>query len=209
MRRFNLLLLLLLSLLAWAQELSAQERSRIAKDAAKESSKAKEVVPVTPEREAAAAQFVAEQHPELAELLKHLKETNPRQYEKAVRELFATSEHLAQVQSSDKQRYELELQVWKLHSRLQLLSAKLTMNPSENLKQELKTILAEQYDARRAVLSYDRDKIRDRMKKAEKDLADYEARRESAIKKQFDLLTATKPKPEKKKEEKSANTTSP
>ncbi len=84
---------------------------------------------ITPEREAAVNTFVSLHHAELESLLKKLKTSNPKQYDKAVRELYLTSERLAQLHESEPQRYELELQAWQVQSRVQLLTAKITMSP--------------------------------------------------------------------------------
>src|SRR6185436_5664149 len=59
------------------------------------SGKPKNQVTITPEREAAAVTFVKLHHPDLAELLGHLKQSNPREYQRAIRDLFRTSENLA------------------------------------------------------------------------------------------------------------------
>lgn len=148
--------------------------------------------PVTPDKEAAVNAFVAEHHSELGELLRHLKAIkNQRPYERAIRELYTASERLAGLQKSDSGRYELELKAWKVKSRIQLLSARLTMKDDEQLKHELKDALAEQYDLRREVLTMEKNRIQDRLQKLERDLADYDNRREEAIERQFQQLTAT------------------
>ena len=79
---------------------------------------------VTPEREAAVMTFVKQHHAELAELLVQLKASNSKEYEQAIRELFRTSERLAQIQERDMPQYELELKHWQVQSRVQLLSAR-------------------------------------------------------------------------------------
>jgi hypothetical protein len=176
------------------QRVTAQDQKRPAK---KESARkdAKEAPAVTPEREAAVNAFVAEHHPELGELLKHLKGIkNQKQYERAIRDLYAVSEKLAGLQKSDSGRYELELKAWKVKSRIQLLSARLTMGDNEDLKYQLKQALAEQYDLRREVLSLEKNRLHERVQKLEKDLIDYDSRREAALDKQFQQLTSTMPK---------------
>jgi hypothetical protein len=174
-----------------------------------------EIIAISPEREAAVHAFVEENHPELADVLKQLKgDKNLKQYQKAIRELAAVNDKLASIRKSDQDRYNLELRAWKLKSRIQLLSAKLTMGDNEELKQKLRQALAEQYDVRREVLSYDKHKLHDRLQKIEKDLIDYDARRESAIEKQFQQLTAvttpkTRPATGKKTEKPTKTTTAP
>src|SRR5262249_19634201 len=79
--------------------------------------KAKPAPGITPEREAAVKTFVDQHHPELGELLVHLKENNKKEYEKAVRDLFKTSERLARTHEMDVERYDLELKLWQTQSR--------------------------------------------------------------------------------------------
>lgn len=159
----------------------------------------KKEVAVTPEREAAVQAFVEEHHPELAELLKHLKgQKNVRQYERAIRDLYAVSERLSGLQKVDSQRYEPELKAWKLKSRIQLLSARLTMGEDQELKQELKAALARQYDVRRELLAMEQQRLRARLQKIEQDLSDYDARRDATLEKQFEQLTAVRAKATKK-----------
>ena len=91
-------------------------------------------LPLTPEREAAAITFVRQHHAELVDLLNQLKETKPAEYQAAIRELFQTSERLAQLREQDPQRYELELDAWKTKSRIRLLAARSTMSGDMSLK---------------------------------------------------------------------------
>jgi hypothetical protein len=175
-----------------------------------------DIISVSPEREATVHAFVERNHPELADVLKQLKhDKNFKQYQKALRELASVNDKLASIKKSDQDRYELELRAWKLKSRIQLLSARLTMGDNDELKQQLRQALAEQYDVRREVLSYEKHKLHDRLQKIEKDLIDYDARRDSAIEKQFQQLTAvstpkSKPATGKARTEKTTkNTVSP
>jgi hypothetical protein len=164
----------------------------------------KETPALTPEREAAVKTFVSLHHAELEDLLTQLKNKNPKQYDKAVKELFLTSERLAQLRESDPERYKLELQAWQIRSRVQLLTAKLTMSSDDALKQELKAALAEQYDTKHRLLTYDREKLRERMKKIEQDMNDHQAKREQALQKQYEQLSSivapSKVKSEKRKD---------
>jgi hypothetical protein len=177
--------LLVLVLLIACRGLQAQAKGEKA-------AKPKEAVAVTPEREAAVFTFVEQHHPELGDLLTHLKESNEtRQYQRAIRDLSNASERLAAMQKNDAERYELELQAWKAKSRIQLLAAKLTMNESEELRDELKASLADQYEIRRDLLKLERERFRDKLRKAEKALADHEARREVALERQYQSILST------------------
>jgi hypothetical protein len=95
------------------------------------------------------------------------------------------------LQSSDPPRHIVEAKLWKIQSRIQLLSAKLIMHSDSSMQQALKEALAEQYDTKRELLAMDLTKAQDRLTKVTKDISDHDTRRETALKKEFDLLTAT------------------
>lgn len=146
-------------------------------------------VAITPEREAAVMTFVQLNHPELAELLTHLKSSQTREYEQAIRELFRASERLAATQDRDQQQYQLELAVWTAQSKIQLISARLKMNDSATLRDELKSLLEQQLSARIALLSFERAKITQRMEKIDQQIENLEASREEMIERQLEFLT--------------------
>src|SRR5262245_11962874 len=98
--------------------------------------KAAAAITVTPESEAAVMTFIDRNHPELADLLTHLKDNQPEAYEQAVKELFRTTARLAQIKERDSAQYELEVRVWKAQSRVQLLSAKMKMAVTDEITKE-------------------------------------------------------------------------
>lgn len=150
---------------------------------------AKERISITPEREAAVMTFVRRNHAELAELLAHLKENQPKEYERAIRELFRTSERLTLIHDRDREQYDLEVQLWKTQSRIQLLTARLQMGDSDELRGELRELLGEQIDNRAALLRHDREKAAKRLAKIEDDLQRLESDREKVIERQLQSLT--------------------
>ena len=175
-----------------AQEAAPQAPGRNGpRSAGKAAAKAKLPVTVTPEREAAVLTFIQRNHAELADLLAHLKENQPEAYEQAVRELFRTTERLAQIQERDPLQYELELAVWKAQSRVQLVSARMKMAVTEDLKKELREALAVQSDARLALLKHQRQQASERLTKLDADIARFEKDREKVIDRQLQLLTRT------------------
>jgi len=141
--------------------------------------------PFSEEREAAALAFVGEHHPEVAELLARLKNNRPAQYRKAIRELSHASQRLAQWKERDPQRYELELRLWKLQSKAQLLSARATMSGSVVEETELRRVLAEQMDVRIALLKLQRDTAARRVQDLESQIARLTAGRDSTIERQI------------------------
>lgn len=143
---------------------------------------------ITPEREAAALNFVERNHAELSELLAHLKTSQPKQYEQAIKEIYRVTERLAGVQERDTLHYELEVKLWTAQSRVQLLAARLKMGDSESVKKELREALGRQIDARLDVLKHQKQQAADRLAKAESDISQLEANKEQAIERQLEML---------------------
>jgi|GEM_PF-383886 len=138
------------------------------KDKSAEKSKSKRVAGFTKEREAAAMTFVRVNHPELAALLEQLKLSDNAEYQRAIRELFVSSERLAQLQERSPRRYADELELWKVNSRIQLLVARLAMMPEADaadspLKNELRPAVEAQVELRRAQLAADIDRATSRL----------------------------------------------
>lgn len=171
-------------------ESDAANKSDKAAPAASGKAKAKgrQAPGLTPEREAAAKTFVEQHHPELAQLLIHLRENNPKEYEKAVRDLFRTSERLAFSHERDPERYDLELKAWQAQSRMDLLTARYKMTPNAELKSQLQRVIVEQIDLRKSLLTLERQRAQERFEKADDQLRNFEKSRNEAIERQIRLL---------------------
>jgi len=144
---------------------------------------------VTPEREAAVQTFVERNHPELAELLTHLKANKPQEYERAIRELHRITERLAGIQERDRTQYDLELKLWTAQSRVQLFTAKLRMDSTGELKNQLRDALNAQAEAKVALLKHERIRVTARLNRIDADIAQFENDRQKVIDKQMELLT--------------------
>jgi hypothetical protein len=142
----------------------------------------------TPEREAAALTFARRNHPELADLLAQLKTTNHNEYERAIRELFQTSETLADTKVRDPQRYDVDLRGWIVQSRIRLLAARISMARSPALESELKAALNEQLDVRIQHLTLERDRLAGRVQKLDSDIAAARAGRDQDVEKRLHRL---------------------
>ncbi len=141
---------------------------------------------LTPEREAAAMTFVRQHHAELVELLRYLKEQQPTAYEQAVMDLFRASERLAQQQEQNLERYEIDLELWKTESRIELLAARLKMagrdSPEgESLAPQLKSLLEQRHDLRQERLLFERRKLAERAERLDRQLAAMKENREQSI----------------------------
>jgi hypothetical protein len=176
-----------------AGKASARDKAAIAKE--------KSLPAFTLEREAAALTFVNLHHPDLALLLAQLKNSQSDQYERAIRELFRTSENLAQLQEREPQRYEFELESWRLNSRIQVLVAKLTMGPDPEIEDQLREALRAQADLRIRQQQATRDRAAERLGQLDKELdaarGDREARVERDFQKVMQSVGRGRPRPKK------------
>lgn len=157
-----------------------------AKPAARDKIAKEKTLPAfTLEREAAALTFVSLHHPDLAQLLGQLKNSQPDQYERAIRELFRTSENLAQLQEREPQRYEYELESWRLNSRIQVLAARLMMGPDAEIEDQLREALRAQADLRIRQQQATRDRMAERLTQVDKDLEAARRDRDAKVQRDF------------------------
>jgi hypothetical protein len=132
---------------------------------------------LTPGREAAALTFADQHHPELADLLRNLKKDNRRQYDRALKSIFATSERLARLKTRDPDRYRLSLRNWELESRIRLLAVRSSISDDAELENQLRELLLERVDVQLNILKLEQDRL---------------ARRQDNLKKNIDRILEDK-----------------
>ncbi|MEX2187445.1 MAG: hypothetical protein WD875_11645 [Pirellulales bacterium] len=171
---------------ATGQEKSKSAAKPAANTTVKGSAKAKDAIPAfTPEREAAALAFVREHHAEVADLLENLRKTRPEQYRRAARELFRASERVAQWKDRDPARYQLELQTWKINSRIQLLLARSTMSPDIDVDAEIKSLLGRRIDVRLELRRHERELAAKRLADIDSDIDRLASQKETMVDRQL------------------------
>lgn len=148
---------------------------------------------LTPEREAAALTFVERHHRELVDILRYLKEERPKAYEQAMLELFRVSERLAQHQMQSDERYEIELALWKIESRIELLAARLKMagldSPAgQTLAPQLEKLLEQRLELRMKRLAWERCRIAERMERIDRQIEHARVHREQNLRREFERL---------------------
>ena len=144
----------------------------------------------TLEREAAALSFVRQHHAELADLLAQLKTSNRKEYQRAVHELFRTSERLAQIRErGDTLKYDLDLEAWKLDSRIRLLAARMSMSEeNEVLQAELKQLLLDRSDLQLEQQLLERERLATRLEKLDAAIEKTRREREQQAQASLDKL---------------------
>jgi hypothetical protein len=118
-----------------------------------------------------ALEFASQHHPELVELIAPLKGSNPKEYQRAIRELFRTSQKLENIRLRAAARYELELQAWKLHSNVRLLAARLVMEPDPKLQEELKEAIRLKATNRVRMMELEKETLQTRLEQVNSELA--------------------------------------
>ena len=136
---------------------------------------------MTPGREAAALKFAQLHHPELERLLARLENNNPAEYRRAIRKLYQDSERLARTAERSPDRHELELDAWKLDSRIRLLVARMSMSSDiEKLDSQLQALLQERVDLRLRQLRAERERIESRLARVTESIDEIESDPEAA-----------------------------
>lgn len=107
-------------------------------------------------QQVSAIAFAKANHPELVPLLNSLKRTREADYNRELRQLYQASTRLGKLKSRVQvERYEQELTVWKLDSRIRLQLAKWAVSKDSKLEAEIRNALAERQAIRKA--QYERE----------------------------------------------------
>jgi len=161
-------------------------------------------VVVTPQQEADVLQFLRQHHTELAELLGHLQVTRPADYSRAIRDIGHSRERLRQFEKGDRLRYELEVQSWALESKIQLLVARLAMSDSESLREELRRLLADQFDLKLQLAKLERERMAERLQKLDEQVQRMSGNRADLLEREFQSLTRSSEKLKAKRKDAAA-----
>ena len=90
--------------------------------------------------------FVQENHPELVALLQSLKSMRQREYETAIREIVRTKKRLDALAKRETETHAMELEAWKLKSKIDLLMAKGIARDKAFDKAVLRDLLSQQVE---------------------------------------------------------------
>ncbi len=126
-------------------------------------------VAFTPEREAAALAFVRLNQPELLGVLEALNAGKAGEYQRAIGDLFWTSERLATIRQEDRGRYELALKTWQLESHTHLLASQVANQPADaqRLRAELELAVGKLIDAQLESSAYEVKRLEAQLRRAQ------------------------------------------
>lgn len=124
------------------------------------------------EREKPALEFARQHHPELAKLLTQLKQMDDGKYASAINELFRVSERLGRLQERDADKYRIELELWKLGSRIRLRVAQSSMGDAEAQREEILALLQRRNALKIEQYELETTRLSARIERLEKQLTD-------------------------------------
>ena len=119
-------------------------------------------------QQTAAIAFAKANHPELVPLLNSLKRRRETDYNRELRQLHSASTRLGKLKERmQKERYEQELAVWKLDSRIRLQLAKWSVSKDDKLGSEIRKALTERQAIRKAQYERELARLNERQSRVE------------------------------------------
>jgi hypothetical protein len=161
---------------------------------AEEDSKAKTPVAAADsdsQEEAAALKFAKAHHPELARLLGPMKASRPKEYQKAVRELFRVSDRLGRMETRFPERYALELDLWKAESHLRLVAAKSAMVDDDERREQIEKLVTQRNSLKIQLFEYERGEAEAKIAQLNKQIAALKTQQDEGPQKEVDRLVNT------------------
>lgn len=179
-------------------ESAKSEKSASNKSVEKESPKRKSNSVVSAERsekdllnplnEELALEFAASHHPQLAALLRQLKDASPKDYRSAIVDVEWSRQRLERTRERSVERYQLELSDWTLDSRIRLLTARLAMGKDPSLVRELEETVRERAEVRLKILHDEKQRLLSRLEKLEGQIAQRESEMDEVVSREIATL---------------------
>jgi hypothetical protein len=147
------------------------------------------------ESEKAALAFAEDHHPELAGLLRQLRENAAEEYRKAIAEIDRNRERLEKFQEKQPEKYAAALREWQLSSRIKLTLARMTLSKDPTMEAELRTMVRERAELRLQPLRAEQVRIKARLEKVTMLLDEYDRDPAAAVEKEVTALLTGNIKP--------------
>lgn len=158
--------------------------------------KAKSNAALTADQEQEALAFARNQHPELADLLVKLQEKNPKEFEKALQELHRAQQRLSRLAEQNPQRFPLELNLWKVDSRIRLVMGQMMLE-RDSEEAELKALINERRNLKIELLKFDRSQAAEKVASLDRQLEQLQRDAESDTEKELAKVRQLAKKPGK------------
>lgn len=146
-------------------------------------------VKLTQEQEAEAMAFAAAHHEELANLLKQLKNAKSPEFIRAVRELHTAQTRINRFREKQPQRYENELEAWKIDSEVRLRIVRWAMSKDPELEKQIRELLTSRENGKLNRLRLEQTRLRQRLKAISAQLESGEQKVAEQVNSEWDRLT--------------------
>lgn len=170
---------------------SASEQVEIKQADAKAANKSgaeRRDTPISKDRANAAVRFAQKHHPELAELLDGLRESDGRNFQAGLRVLTRDAERLEKMLERKDERYPVSLDLWKLDSRIRLEIARLSMSPDVDFEPRLRPLMEKRREARLQLVQMERQKTAERLAKYDEELKTLQSTTDSLVDAEIERL---------------------
>jgi len=141
----------------------------------------------------ATMEFVRKHHPDLVPLLKKLESSKRGEYLAAIQEVDKTRRRLARLEEKQPELYLIQLDTWKVESRIRLLIARLAMredvasvSPAE--REMLAELLRQRRDVKKRILEYQHAQFRERLARIERQIEQNSNADQASIEREVDSV---------------------
>jgi hypothetical protein len=135
-----------------------------------QSKESSDSAPVLEERESLALKFVEAHDAALASLLQVLKAMKPKEYDTAINEITKVRKRLEQLQSRDKPLYEVDLEGWKLQSKIDMMMARAVAKEQTLDEKALRELVKKRHENQVNRLRIEQDNLKTREKQIHESL---------------------------------------
>lgn len=179
---------LFLTVVAKAQELSPKLRQGANKA---KPNQAANRVSSSAAQESRALEFVDKNHPELAAMLPQLKKRHPQEYQSAIHELAGSQQRLEKLATRDKTLHGIEVNLWRIDSRVRLLAAQLAMGADrDRLTGEIRKALVERTNLELRRKQLQRDQLQAKITRLDSEISRLSQRREQRVDQSLERIVA-------------------
>ncbi|MEP3480629.1 MAG: hypothetical protein ABJZ55_15370 [Fuerstiella sp.] len=141
------------------------------------------------ETEKKAIEFAQQHQPAMASLVKRLRNKSPEAYDKAIRELSADAVRLTKFEERQPQRFQSELELWKVDSEIRIQLARWTVSGSDRVEVILRRLLTKRQGLRRQRMEVERQRLQARLEAIDEQLQQSTPQSAEDIDREWNKLT--------------------
>jgi hypothetical protein len=181
----------------------ARPATRSPKNGAKPGAVTDKTSALTPETIDKAQAFATQHHPELGDLLVRLEKYDDAAFADAIDDVHKAMLRIERLGEKNADRGRVELEDWKLTSRIRLLAARLAMSDAlasddlasegdsaKSIKEEIRVLLVERAELRKSSLTAERERLTERLAKVNKQLGELSERERQTIERELARIEA-------------------